>query len=391
MMNNRNKAVFQLTTLTLIHFAVDMLGGVIPGILPVLLKEYGFSIAAGSFLVTAYIFTGNAVQVPAGLTRKKSTKPLLIQIGLLMSGIILFAGFIPKSGSPYLWLVICSFLVGIGGAIAHPESLRCVCAIDDREIPPAVATSVFVTAGFFGYNCGPLFAGILVEKWGLPGLNFIWLLIIPLIYMLVKSQVRMADGTGSSKGKSGLIEGKYHFTFWQLFWCSACINTACSIVQGLLPTYLRDCGFSLTFAGFSALLFGIGAGLGALYTGSVLMKRFVAINCIGTELVFGVPMLLCYLLLAPLGAWAAVLNFIAGSLIGAGFPQLVVLARTAPNGPPLGVRMGLIVGGTWSFAGIALWFSGILADHLSLRAALLTAPGYLAMTLVLFWLFSRKR
>ncbi|MBO5307772.1 MAG: hypothetical protein J6C40_07190, partial [Lentisphaeria bacterium] len=162
-------------------------------------------------------------------------------------------------------------------------------------------------------------------------------------------------------------------------------------IHRIVFTYLRDCGFSLTFAGFSALLFGIGAGLGALYTGSVLMKRFVAINCIGTELVFGVPMLLCYLLLAPLGAWAAVLNFIAGSLIGAGFPQLVVLARTAPNGPPLGVRMGLIVGGTWSFAGIALWFSGILADHLSLRAALLTAPGYLAMTLVLFWLFSRKR
>lgn len=389
-MTNKHIAIFQLVILTYIHFLTDMLGGVIPGILPELMKEYGFSIAAGSFLVSLYIFSGNAAQVPAGLTRKKSTRPLLIQIGLAMSSVILFAAWVPKGGTAYTLLVLLSFAVGIGGAIVHPEALRAVCAIDNKAIPPAVATSVFVTAGFFGYNCGPLFSGILVEQWGLRGIAFLLVLILPVFYLLIKAQVRLADGSGGSKGTSGLLEGRYKLTFWQIFWCAACINTACSIIQGLLPTYLRENGFSLTFCGFSALLFGIGAGLGALFTGSVLLKRFVVIKCIQTQLWFGIPLLAAYILLAPKGVWAAPLSFVAGTLVGSGFPQLVVLSRTAANGPALGVRMGLIVGGTWSFAGIALWFSGILADHTSLNIALQTAPLYLLMTLGLFWLFSHK-
>ena len=109
------------------------------------------------------------------------------------------------------------------------------------------------------------------------------------------------------------------------------------------------------------------------------------------ELLFGIPVLVSYLLLVPYGMWAAPLNFVVGVLAGAGFPQLVVLARNAANGPALGVRMGLIVGGTWSFAGVALWGAGMLADHTSLKAALMISPLFLAMTLVLFWLFSRKR
>ena len=390
-MTAKNLAIFQLAILTFIHFVTDMLGGVIPGILPELMKEYGFSIAAGSFLVTTYLFSGNAAQVPAGLTRKKSTKPLLIQIGLLMSSIILFSAWVPKGDSAYILLILLSLTVGIGGAIVHPEALRAVCAIDSKAIPPAVATSVFVTAGFFGYNCGPLFSGILVEKWGLKGIVLLLILILPIFYLLIKAHVRLADGSGGSKGSSGLIEGNYKLSFWQIFWCAACINTACSIIQGLLPTYLRSNGFSLTFCGFSALLFGVGAGLGALFTGSVLLKRFVVIKCIRTQLYFGFPLLAAYIFLAPEGMWVAPLSFIAGALVGSGFPQLVVLSRTAANGPALGVRMGLIVGGTWSFAGIALWGAGILADYTSLGLALQSAPLFLIMTLILFVLFSRKR
>ena len=391
-MTKRSLAIFQLTTLTLAHFMADMLVGIIPGILPVLKNEYGFSIAAGSFLVTLCMFSGNAVQVPAGMLRKKSTRPLLIQIGLALSGVLLFCGFIPTAGMPYLIFVLIALIVGIGGAIVHPESLRCVCTIDSEGVPPAVATSVFVAAGFFGFNCGPLFSGFLIEGWGLRGLIFIWLLILPLFYMIVKSQVRMADGAAGSKNTTaGVVEGKYKFTFWQLFWCSACINTACSIFQGLLPTYLRECGYSLPFGGFSTLLFGVGAAFGALYTGGVLVKRFPVIKCVQMELLFGIPVLVAYLLLAPYGMWAAPLNFVVGVLAGAGFPQLVVLARNAANGPALGVRMGLIVGGTWSFAGVAVWGAGMLADHTSLKAALMMPPLFLAMTLVLFWLFSRKR
>ena len=46
-------------------------------------------------------------------------------------------------------------------------------------------------------------------------------------------------------------------------------------------------------------------------------------------------------------------------LVGAGFPQLVVLARTAQGSLALGARMGMIVGGSWGIAGIMLLLAGV--------------------------------
>ena len=85
------------------------------------------------------------------------------------------------------------------------------------------------------------------------------------------------------------------------------------------------------------------------------------------------------------------LVFFAGALVGAGFPQLVVLARSAPNGPSLGARMGLIVGGTWGISGVILLGVGAMGDRFGLEPAMLTSPAFFLLVPLFCRLLKQRR
>ena len=376
-MTRHSLAFRQLAVLTAVHFMVDMLSGTLPGFLPVLLEKYTLSIGMGTVLLTLCAFSSNTIQLWAGTLRKSATRPLLPQTGLLLGCIICFIGLIP-AGAGAMWMLTALVLIlGVGVALVHPEGLRAVCAIDGTAISPAVATSIFMLSGFLGYAAGPLIGGTLVEFAGFPGL---FLLIIPallLVLFLSTLRLRLAkDGAGAKNAPR--LPGGDILTFKEVFLVATLINTGCTVIQGLLPTCLNEAhGFSLAFGGLSAMLFGAGAGAGALTT-SFLIRRFHVIKCILWEITAGLPLL-----------------FLAGALVGAGFPQLVVLARTAPNGPSLGARMGLIVGGTWGVAGLLLLGVGFLADRIGIQSALFVSPAaflaVLLITLRLLWKHREKK
>ena len=388
-MNRRTLAIWQLSMLTTIHFTVDMLSGMLPGFLPRLLEKYTLSIGTGTLLLTLCAFSSNGVQLWAGTLRKTATRPLLVQVGLVLGCAICLVGLVP-AGPGAMWLLTLIVLVlGVGVALVHPEGLRGVCAIDPGTVTPAVATSIFMLSGFLGYATGPLLGGVLLECFGFHGL---YLMLIPVALLLVgvsRARVRLAkDRPQAARGKAAAIPHST-LTFWELFVVATLINTGCVIIQGLLPTYLNLFGFSLGFGGLSAMLFGAGAGLGALGT-SFLIKKFETIRCIQLEILAGVPLLILYLCAAPSG-WAAALIPLAGVLVGAGFPQLVVLARTAPGGPALGTRMGLVVGGTWGIAGLLLLLVGVAADRFGLRAAMFASPfSFLCVLLMTRFLQMKK-
>lgn len=392
-MTRHSLAFRQLAALTAVHFMVDMLSGTLPGFLPVLLEKYTLSIGMGTVLLTLCAFSSNTIQLWAGTLRKNATRPRLIQTGVLLGCIICFIGLIP-AGPGAMWMLTALVLIlGVGVALVHPEGLRAVCAVDGSAIPPSVATSVFMLSGFLGYAAGPLLGGTLVELAGFPGLFLLLIPAVLLVLALGALRLRLAkDGAGAKNAPR--LPGGDLLTFREVFLVATLINTGCTVMQGLLPTCLNEVhGFSLSFGGLSAMLFGAGAGIGALTT-SFLVRRLHVIKCILWEIAAGLPFLIWYLCAAGNSAAVALL-FVAGMLVGAGFPQLVVLARTAPDGPALGTRMGLIVGGTWGVAGLLLLGVGFLADRIGLQAAMFVSPAaflaVIVITLHLLWKHREKR
>lgn len=91
-MNRRTLAIWQLSMLTAIHFTVDMLSGMLPGFLPRLLEKYTLSIGTGTLLLTLCAFSSNGVQLWAGTLRKTATRPLLVQVGLVLGCAICLVG-----------------------------------------------------------------------------------------------------------------------------------------------------------------------------------------------------------------------------------------------------------------------------------------------------------
>ncbi len=381
-------ALRRLWLLTAIHFTVDMLSGTLPGFLPALRHEYSLPFVTGTVLLTLCSFSSNGVQLWAGTLRKHATRPLLVQLGLILSCAICFVGLVPQAGA-VVTLSLLILILGVGVAFAHPEGLRGVCAIPESSVSPAVATSLFMLAGFSGYATGPLIGGFLVDTFGFRGLFFLLIPVALLLWFFHQARVKLAlDKPEEKKPEHHHLENKSRsplppITFRQVFFLSVFINSGCGIMQGLLSSYLREQGFSLTFGGFSATLFGLGAGLGAFGT-SFLVKRIPVLTCIKYQIAAGIPLLCIYLAFAG-NPHAAVLAPFAGALVGAGFPQLVVLARNAPGSLSLGSRMGVIVGGSWGIAGIFLLLTGVIEEIFSLKAAMFLAPASFAVALVMLF------
>ncbi len=390
-MNRKQIAANKLGVLTGMHFTVDMLSGMVPGFLPVILEKYSLSVAAGSLLIAVLGFSCNGLQLMVGGLRSEQKKPLFIQMGLLLTGIICLIGFVPVSSGAIYWLLLLMMLTGFGVALVHPEGLRGVCAVDNSAIAPPVATSVFMLAGFLGCSCGPLVSSVLVELMGLKGLLLLLIIVLPLLYLFQQARVKLAMGQADKKPRKVQVAvPQSPLTFWEIFLLAVFINTGCMIVSGLLPTYLRLAQFSLLFSGLSAMLFGLGAGLSALYTSSVLIKRFPVVKLIKYQIMAGVPIMILYIVGAERSMWWLPLALISGVLVGAGFPQLVTLCRTAANGPALGTRMGLIVGGTWGVAGLLFLGVGAFADLFTLRYALLLSPLSFICAIILLIYYGRK-
>ena len=83
-----------MTALASAHFMADMMGGLLPGFLPVALKYFHLDLGMGVFILTSMSIGCNMMQIPVALLDRSTRNPRLISIGLLMAGLILLLGLI---------------------------------------------------------------------------------------------------------------------------------------------------------------------------------------------------------------------------------------------------------------------------------------------------------
>ncbi len=363
---------FQLVSLTFIHFLVDMFGGMIPAILPVLRQEFALSLTLALSLHTVVQLSGNLVQLPAGSLRAHNHRPFFIPVGLFMASAVSLLVLAPRTSMALPWLYLLMAITGSGVAVVHPEGLRAIHTLD--KIPPSISTAFFQAGGFFGFSAGAYVASFLVNHWEIRGL--LWLLACPavgltLVYFL-KIQVaveKKQDGSAAS----ALAPEVY--TFWPLMWLSVPLAAATILILGLLPTRLNELGFALTFGGFSNMLFGAGGVVGSMVWAVIAHKRGLMVSAVAA-LLLGLPFLWIYTACME-SRWAVIMIFIAGFFSQSAFPLIVTLARHA-RGLKLGQRMAFAVGGSWGAACVVLLLAGPVAERLGVQAVLRFAwTGYL--------------
>ena len=339
--------IWQLATLMTIHFFADMIGGVLAGILPCLREHFSLGLKLGVIFLASRSISSNFFQILIGAMRKRSQKPFFLYAGLILLMLIAILGIMPSS-TPFAVLIVFAIIFGIGTAAVHPEGLRGAMGI--KDINTATATSAFMMVGFFGFSAGPLVGALIVEGLGLHALA---ILIIPLALTIIC--LKYADITLiTDKQKAESTKNQkadYSWSFPQLFLIALLLNIGATILQALLPTYLYESmGVSLKYGGFMALLFGLGSALGS-FGGGWLSKKYSIPNIIMASMAIGIPLLIIYILSCQY-IWSGIFIFLAGMFVSSSLPLLVVLARFAHTKLTIGVKMGVMVGGTWGTASV---------------------------------------
>jgi FSR family fosmidomycin resistance protein-like MFS transporter len=377
----------QLVVLSGVHFLVDMFGNLLPAILPAIRLEYGVSLLVGGSVPIFLSLAANSVQVLTGHLRPDKSAPLFLHVGLVLAASVCVIALAPKSPGGVILLVALGIVSGSGVAVVHPEGLRAVHTLD--RIAPGLSTAVFMTTGFLGFAMGGVISAALVAAHGLKGLYPLALCPVLGVLTVLASRVRLAAEGQSHKtgdgqaGPDDAIPPSSDLPFWKVLLIGLPAGLSSTVVLQLLPTYLNELGFSLTFGGVSTAMFGWGSAVGP-YLWAAMAHKKGDLPCAVWAFLLSAPFMLLYLMFAP-RAHAAWLLFGVGFSSMSAYILTISLARSA-RGLNLGHRMAIIVGGTWGIAMILYLGLAALADWIGIGPVLrLTPVGYLASGVLAFW------
>jgi MFS transporter, FSR family, fosmidomycin resistance protein len=357
-----------ITGLAAAHMITDIYMPVLPAILPLLIAQNGYSYLAAGLLVTAYNVTSSFTQPVIGWLSDTRGLTISVSISLLISAV-----FVALMGIAKDYYVIMAFAViaALGHACFHPTALSIVSRLCTRENRGQI-TSYFVVGGNLGYAIGPVLAGVLVWWLGLPGLLF---LVIPAIAMVFVLRVLLPGGIAAARDAHAApqetlaeVPSKWPFVILMV----ASILRAWAIFASLtyLPMYLVSQGYDLVMASLVMTLMLL-TGVAGQVAGGRISDRFGRKEFMVFALAGAVPAF--YLFFATSGIVAIITLLAFGFCLWSTFSVAVAMGHELLPGN-VGLASGIMMGLAIGFGGLGVAVNGIIADHYSLAAAIGTIP-----------------
>jgi len=373
----------QLAVLSGVHFLVDMFGNMLPAILPEIRAHFALRLSLGSVVLAALMIPANGMQLLTGHMRPDQTRPLFLNVGLLLAGAVCLLALAPQSSLGVAIIISLGIVAGCGIAVVHPEGLRGVHALDG--IAPAMSTAIFMTAGFLGFASGGAIAAFLVDHYGLAGLYPLALCPVVGVGALLLARVRLSAGeTDEQAAQAAAAASSERLPFWQVMMMGLPAAIATTVILSLVPTHLHELGFELTFGGLSTALFGAGGTIGP-FIWAFAASRKGDLRCSLWAFLLSVPFMACYVFLSEHRA-AAWLLFGAGFCSMSAYILAITLSRYA-KGLNFGHRMAFIVGGNWGIASLVLIVLSRVAERVGTGLVLKFMPlGYLLSALLALWM-----
>lgn len=364
-----NKKYLYLIALS--HFAVDVNSGSLPAILPFFVTYYGMDYTSIAGLMFASSFLSSIIQPLFGLLADKTSFKWFMPIGIFMSGLSLSAaGFLPN----YWQIFGAVTIMGIGGAIFHPEAARLVNAVSGKE--RGAGMSIFSVGGSSGFGLGPLLAVFLITTFGMKGLGvygaFCILTGSSLIVLAPKLRAA-AQAIASEEKQEKKVELK---AAAENDWLSFCKLTATiffratvfTSISSFLPMFCITLLGATHAAGSATLSIVSLAGIAATLIGGKLSDRIGYVKTIRLGsfllvatmaiLVFSKSMLVVYAMLIPL------------SLAMQGTYAAFVVLGQSYLAKSVGFASGVTLGLSFSIGGIMVPLLGRFADSFGLEQAM---------------------
>lgn len=361
----------RMGVLAMAHFLADSSYSILACCLPAVLTWFGLDLSYGVMIVSTMAIGSNLLQIPAAKLGSGSTSARWIIIGLLLLGLTGTIGLFPRQ-TPFFLLCLLMFAASAGVAIVHPAGLRGVQAL--RGLAPGMTTPIFMTGGFLSVAITPWAAGMLVERFGLKGLLLFLIPVAAAVLLIFLFRIRVEPDGVNHAGRKGELSSPWSFS--RLIVIASLLNCGSTAFTSLVPYMLNmERGFSLSFSSLSVMLFGGGSTAISVLLGVLSGKRNIG-KPIVWMLLAGIPVSFLFFFLSA--HWYAIfLALFAGALCSSPYPILVAMSKTAEGKVSLGMRMGLMVGGTWGFSGLVFLGIGALAERFTALHVLgISVPGF---------------
>lgn len=385
MSDERKSGYFHLAVLTIGHLLVDFYFGLFMPLAIVLAQRLNEPLWRITALMGICGVVVNVVQPLAGWLAPKFGKPVLLAFSPLLALFLALIGL----ADTFAQLAAVALVAHVGIGVFHPEALMAAQEVSgSRE---HVGVPIFLSGGFFGVSVG----SVVATQWCMrTGLDKFWLLCLPgaaLTLLVLGCGLHRLDLHRPEPPETG--EGtEPQVSFFELLLLGVLLTTPTAILTNFLVPRLEEAfgrNTALEYGGYALALVGIASSLGSYLLGwlsrrvdTYLLAAVTQLGCAG-----------CCLLVAGAktpGA-ALMLAAVAGALMSV-FPVIATLARRA-RGLTRGLRAGLIVGGSWGCASLALvGLSAWLPLGLSLSGALrVGAAVAVAAALLAAALYAKKR
>jgi FSR family fosmidomycin resistance protein-like MFS transporter len=351
-----------LGAISFCHLLNDMMQSLLPAIYPILKDSYGLTFGQIGFITFTFQVTASLLQPVIGNFTDRRPQPYSLAAGMAFS----FVGLLLLSrADSFALLLVAAGLVGTGSAVLHPESSRVARMAAGKR--PGLAQSLFQMGGNLGSSIGPLFAAVVVLRYGQTSVA--WFAFAAVLGMLLLVRVgrwyvehgmlRMRAAGRRDAGREPLPRGRVVLAMSVLVALvfSKFVYTA-SITSYYTFYLMQRFGLSIRAAQVHLFVYLASVALGTLLGGAI-GDRFGRKFVIWASILGVLP----FTLVLPYANlfWTEVLTVPIGLILASAFPAIVVYGQELVPFK-VGTVAGLFFGLAFGLGGIGAALVGQLAD-----------------------------
>lgn len=346
------------------HLAIDFYMTLTPPLWAFFKTHFALTVAQFAYLPSAIVFCGSITQPFMGYFSDGRNRMALVALGVLICGVFVSCiGFAPSALFLTLFLIFAAF----GSSLFHPTAGGLVTALAPKRANLAMA--IFLTGGTLGMTLASVAGTQIVERYGL---DYLWIIAIPalilapFIFYLSRQMSEGEHNTNAGKIDFSVLRAAETRPLWTLYFISVFRSIVHTGFVSFTAILGESRGWSTGKIGwiFSGYLLAstIGRMCGGYLADRMSQRKLLAFSC-GTSAIFHVAFCLTE------GPVSIACFWMAGFLFDLGITTNIALAqRFLPNNTS--TATGLMMGFSWSAAGIAMLGVGRVAEWTSTATAL---------------------
>ena len=274
------------------HFTVDMFGGLLPILYPLMAAAFNLNLGDVGLIALSYTAASSLSQPLFGFVADRYGSRYLAPASLVWAAIMFgLVGFAPNVGI----LALFAALAGLGSGAYHPQGAANASAVTGA-IQKNTAMSFYTVGGTSGYALGPILGAIVFGIFGRQGS----ILIAPFgfisAFLVLRSFKRLGLGLPEAHHEAKLQQRKIRWKpLIPILSVSMLRNLVMLSVVTFVPLWYRSLGYSAAFYGVLTSLMIAGGAVGAIF-GGLLADRLGQRRVLIAGLALSVPALIIFVL-----------------------------------------------------------------------------------------------